>query len=79
MITKEDAVNAKSGDIFYHTSFLDSRKMPLKCRVTGKCKTWKTKPDKFKLPVKHGMRQSFYIENVNAGDWRKEEYEVTQM
>jgi hypothetical protein len=77
MITKEDAMIMPHGTTLYHTSIKGSDKRPVRCRVTGKCKTWKTKPEKFRLPVKHGMRQSFYIENVNAGDWRKEEYEVT--
>lgn len=26
------------------------------CRVTGALKTWKTRPNDFRLPIKHGMR-----------------------
>ncbi len=38
MITKEDAVNSKIGDIFYHMSLVDSKNRPVRCRVSGLCK-----------------------------------------
>ena len=73
MITKEIAVKAKIGEIFYHTSMHDSKKQPIKCRVSGKCQVWKTRPLEYSLPVKHGLYSSFYITHLNAINWRKEE------
>ena len=73
MITKEIAINSKVGDVYYHESRKDSRGAPIKCRVSGKCKTWKTRPLEYRLPVKHGLYSNFYIEHTNAHEWRKEE------
>ncbi len=28
---------------------------PINWRANGKCKVWKTRPDDFKLPIKHGL------------------------
>jgi hypothetical protein len=35
-------------------------------RRTGKTKTWKTRPNEFSVPVKHGLRDSGYITQDNA-------------
>lgn len=72
MITKEDAMNAKHGDIFYHIS-RENRTGAVRVRVSGKCKTWKTRPLEYRLPVKYGLYSSFYIDHNNAHEWRKEE------
>ena len=66
MITKADAVAAKHGQTFYHVSLLNSDKTPVRCRVSGMCKTWVRRPSKFRLPVKYGLYQSFYINESNA-------------
>lgn len=50
-------------------------------RQMGKVKTWKREPDKFLIPVKYGLYDSFYIANFdgiynkkhilnNAKDWK---------
>lgn len=36
------------------------------CRRNGKTKTWKTRPGKFKVPVKYGLYEYFYITDENA-------------
>jgi hypothetical protein len=69
MITKAQAMNATHGDIFHHATAKNADKTPARCRVTGMCKVWKTRPDEFRLPVKHGMYDSFYITQDNAADW----------
>lgn len=33
------------------------------CRVSGKVKTWKTRPNDFSFPVKHGMYENHYVDN----------------
>lgn len=39
---------------------------PIKWRASGKCKTWKTRPEEFKLPIKHGLYDYSYIDNTNC-------------
>ena len=69
MITKAIATNLRYRDILHHVTLLNSAKEPQRCRVNGKCKTWKTRPDEFRLPVKHGLRMCFYITQDNAHLW----------
>ena len=69
MITKEQAVAAEYRQEFLHVREKDSRGNPLRCRVNGKCQTWKTRPNEFRLPVKYGLRVCFYITEHNAADW----------
>ena len=66
MITKQDAMTAKN---FKHVSLKDSSGQPARCRASGACQTWKTRPEEFKLPVKHGLYQSFYLTQDNAAQW----------
>lgn len=67
MITKQDAMTARH---FEHVTMKNADGTPLRARANGKCQTWKTRPDEFKLPCKYGLKQCFYIENTNASDWR---------
>jgi hypothetical protein len=69
MICKGKAMAAGYGDHFHHVSLKNADKTPVRCRVNGKCKTWKTRPAEFRLPVKHGMRDCFYIDNSNCDEW----------
>ena len=69
MISKEDLKDY--GMIFSHISLKDSRGNPLKCRQNGKVKTWK-KSERFLIPVKHGMYETFYITNENG--WYGKKY-----
>lgn len=66
MITKQIALTARK---FEHVTEKNKDGTPARCRAMGKCKVWKTRPDDFKLPVKHGMYTSFYITRDNANDW----------
>ena len=69
MITKAIAVASRTGDIYHHVSANNADGTPARCRVNGMCKTWKTRPEDFRLPVKHGLRDCFYITPGNAADW----------
>lgn len=76
MITKSDAV--RLGDYFnrttlYHREVKNADGSAARCRVNGKCKTWKTRPDDFSLPVKYGLRDCFYITPENAHEWSETE------
>lgn len=66
MINKTIAITARN---FEHVTKKNKDGTPARCRAMGQCKVWKTRPDDFKLPVKHGMYDSFYITNDNASEW----------
>jgi hypothetical protein len=73
MVTKEMLVAKLQTTyvlMFEHCSLKNSDGTPVRARQTGKLKVWVRSPSKFQLPVKHGMYQSFYIDNNNASDWR---------
>ena len=78
MITKAQAVSARSGQNFYHATKRNSGKSPLMVRVSGQCKTWVTRPTHFKLPVKYGLFESGYITHENAEEWVATEQEALQ-
>lgn len=69
MITKEQALSLHHRQELVHVTYKDSRGAPVRCRVNGACKTWKTRPDEFQLPVKYGLRTCFYINAHNAAEW----------
>lgn len=70
MITKDIATNLKHGTELRHVTLKNADKISaVRCRVNGQCKTWKTKPAEFQLPVKHGLKQCFYITPANADQW----------
>ncbi len=66
MITKKQALHHQD---FHHVRVKNADGTPARCRANGACKVWKTRPDDFRLPVVHGLRDYFYIDNDNAGDW----------
>jgi len=42
-------------------------------RINGQTKTWKTKPEKFRIPIKHGLRDYSYYTDENQSLFHKEE------
>jgi hypothetical protein len=68
-VTKEVCLNASFGDEFYLRDEFYANGFPKRVRVSGRCKTWATRPDEFRLPVKYGMYQSFYITHANASQF----------
>ena len=66
MVTKEQL---KTATRFEHITKKNADGTPLRCRANGQLKTWKTREEDFKLPVKYGMYEYFYITPDNAHDW----------
>lgn len=66
MVTKEQALTVSQ---FHHVRLKNADGTPVRCRANGRCKTWKTRPEDFRLPVKHGLKQCFYITPRNADEW----------
>ena len=73
MITRDIAVNATYGTIFYHKTLKNADGSPLRARVNGKCRRLKRDPHYFRLPMKYGLRDCFYIDNNNAHEFMTEE------
>jgi hypothetical protein len=79
MITKEQAITAGEGfRMEFHfngcTRTIGPRggvKTKVEIwRANGKCQTWKTRPDEFSLPIKHGFNGPYsYITEKNASGW----------
>lgn len=82
MITKEQALTCKNfvqvkrycngvskldskGRIIVNYTNIEDCK-PAKWRANGQCKTWKRSPERFKLPIKHGLYNYGYITEENA-------------
>ncbi len=68
MITKYQAMTIRE---FHHVSLKNADESPVRCRSNGQCKTWKRNAARFRLPVKYGLREYFYIDNANARDWNE--------
>lgn len=65
-INKENALTAQR---FEHISLKNADKTSLRCKRNGKTKIWKTRPNEFKIPVKHGLYNYFYIDQNNCHEW----------
>ncbi len=61
--------NALTAQNFEHITLKSKRGEPVKCRRNGKTKTWKTRPNEFKIPVKYGLYEYFYITENNCHEW----------
>lgn len=76
MISYTIATTCKHGEVFHHLTLKNADGTPMRCRVNGKCKTWKrdlgdpVNMRAFRLPVKRGLRECFYITLINAHDWQ---------
>ena len=72
-LTRADLENLKPGQLLFHRTRQGSDHLPVRCRVNGKLRTWKRDPERFELPVKHGLRNCFYITPTNLAEWSAEE------
>ncbi len=74
MITKAQALSANYRQHFFFLSRLNGEVK--RCRVSGKCQTWKTRPDEFRLPIKYDLYQSHYIGHDNAHEFFANEHDA---
>ena len=68
-ITLSDLSKLSHGAILHHKVLKNADGSALRCRINGKIKTWKTRKGEFQLPVKHGLRDCFYITQTTISDW----------
>ena len=67
-VNKQIALTANE---FFSTTLKnkDKNQTPLKVRRNGKTQVWKTRPNDFKIPVKYGLYEYFYITQDNCNEW----------
>ena len=73
MVTKEQVTNLTHGDELHYGCCRitigprggENLKREV-WRVSGKVKTWKTRPHEFRVPIKHGMYDNDYLDYFNA-------------
>lgn len=76
-LNRRGIVNADTVDkfsTFYHRTQKYRNKKgqqgdPIQVRRNGATKRWKRQPDQFRVPVKYGLYDYFYIDNSNAHEW----------
>lgn len=65
-----NAETAMTASRFYHRKLkYKGTDRPIEVRRMGNTKRWKRDPERFRVPVKYGMYDSFYIDNDNAHEW----------
>ena len=69
MITKSDAMTLGHGDYVHHVTEKNADGTPARARITGKCKVWKTRPNEFRIPWKHGLYTYGEITHLNNEEW----------
>lgn len=73
MITKNDALVLRQGQVLYHVKHKNRDGSAMRARVNGRTVVWKTRPNDFKVPMKHGLKHCFYLTPSNAAEWLLEE------
>ena len=58
--------NAMTANHFEMVDGFNADGSHVRCRRNGKTKTWKRSPDRFQIPVKHGLYDYGYITEDNA-------------
>jgi len=74
MATDLTRENCETATQFYHKTVarITAGGKPVvrfSCRRNGKTKTWKTRPDEFKIPVKRGLYIYGYITHKDYSSW----------
>lgn len=78
MITREIALSLGHGTTLYHRTLTNRDGSAVRARVNGRCQVWKRRPTEFRLPMKHGLRDCFYLEPSNAADWLTDDPSTTR-
>mgnify|MGYP007070563745 CR=1 FL=1 len=68
-ITLKQAKALKYGDRIYHRRLKNRDGSPMRFKVNGKPRTWKTRPDEVVVPLKHGMFQYLSIHEGELKDF----------
>ena len=73
MINKMQAINLRHGDELHYGQCLivigprgGEKLTQERWRINGRCKTWKTRPAEFRVPIKLGLYDNHYLDHENA-------------
>ena len=69
MIDIELATRLGRGTVLHHVSAKNRDGTPVRARVNGKCRVWKTRPAEFQLPLKYGLFECFYLTPEKGKFW----------
>lgn len=69
MITIEEAKNLRRGQYICHSKIRGWQNKPLRFKVNGNVKTWKTDPNRVRVPLKHGLCEYGYLTEDNLQDF----------
>lgn len=82
MITRQQAMRARHGEEVYSMKRTyerprsDGLKEPRRARVSGRCRTWRSQPDAFRLPIKLSSFTVSEIDQRSAKDWTFDKQEA---
>jgi hypothetical protein len=79
MITKQQVATLQLGTILYYVRAVNADKRPVRAKINGRPQFWKRSPERFRLPMKHGIRDTFQLTNANACDWCLTESEALKI
>ncbi len=68
-ITLKEAKALEHGDYIHHITAINATGSPQRFRVNGRPKTWKTRPDEVRVPLKRGMYQYGYLNQHNMHEF----------
>ena len=68
-MTRDQAIALSTGTMLHHVSLRNADQTPLRARVNGRPKLWSTRLEEFRLPMKHGLSNTFYITERDADQW----------
>jgi hypothetical protein len=69
MLTKEQAINLPLRTILHYHRPKINTDICHRWRINGKSKTWKTRPEEFKIPIKFGLYEHGYLTHENAANF----------
>ena len=68
-ITVDQARSLRHGVTLHHMMLKNADGTPLRARVNGKVKLWKREPERFEIPLKHGLRDCGYMREDDVSFW----------
>lgn len=71
-ITKETLATLPYGTVLHYAPACGPKRQE-RWRTNGQLKTWKTRPEEFRQPIKHGLRAYSYVDETNVDYFHLEE------
>ena len=68
-MTLQEAKDLKYGTHIHHKTATNADGTPQRFKVNGKPKTWKTRPDEVRVPLKRGMYEFGYLDQDNLDEF----------